>query len=111
MMLMNLLDGWFKYDLGEGAFYAVFGFVFVFFGIALLILLFAALGKIMDVAAHRKKTKKAATAEIPAPVVPAEENGDAVSPEVVAAITAALTAFYEEERVKCEFVVKRIRKI
>ncbi len=109
MMLVNLLDGWFKYDLGEGAFYAVFGFIFVFFGIAILILLFSGLGKIMEAVNRRNSKKKSQPA--PAAVSAESEQEEGLSPEVVAAITAALTAYYEEEKSKCEFVVKRIRKI
>lgn len=110
-MLMNLLDGWFKMDVGEGAFYAVFGFVFVFLGITLLILFFTLLGKLMDVI-NKKKAKKAEL------ILPAEksedkksEESEGISPEVVAVISAAIAAYYEGSVSKCDFVVKRIRKI
>lgn len=108
MDLINLLDGWFQYDLGEGAFYAVFGFVFVFIGITILILLFMGLGKIMESVNQRKKNKSV-KAEPAVSSAAAQEEG--VSPEVVAVITAAIAAYYEKEQTKCEFVVKRIRKI
>lgn len=110
-MLMNLLDGWFKMDVGEGAFYAAFGFVFVFLGITLLILFFTLLGKLMDVI-NKKKVKKAEL------ILPAEkpkekkaEESDGISPEVAAVISAAIAAYYEGSVSKCDFVVKRIRKI
>ena len=110
-MLTNLLDGWFKINVGEGAFYSVFGFIFVFLGIALLILVFAGLGLLMkklDARKAAKMQKSAATDPAPAPM-PQEEGG--VTPEIVAAITAALMAYYETERSECEFIVRRIKRL
>ena len=40
--MANLL-AWFKYPVGDGAFYAAFGYVFVFLGIAILVFLFTIL--------------------------------------------------------------------
>lgn len=110
-MLTNLLDGWFKINIGEGVFYSVFGFLFVFLGITLLIFVFMALGVLM----HKLDARKAAKAQKPAaenPVpasVPEAEEG--VTPEIVAAITAALMAYYETERSECEFIVRRIKRL
>ena len=106
---MNLLER--SIGAGEGAFYSVFGFVFVFLGIALLILVFTLLGIIMKHINERgEKTRKEAQerAVAASPVTTTEEG---VSPEVVAAITAAIAAYYEGEQVKCDFVVRRIKKI
>lgn len=115
-MLANLLDGWFKIDIGEGAFYSVFGFVFVFLGITLLILIFTALGAVMKkVNAREKKPKKekgkpAVQAKAPLPqAVPAAEEG--LSPELVAVISAAIMAYYEGTKQKCDFVVRRIKRL
>lgn len=113
-MLTSLLDGFFKVDIGEGAFFAVFGFIFVFLGIALLILIFTCFGLIMKRIAARKKQE--------APVVvnrggektaPAEEKQaeEGLSPALVAVITAAIAAYYEGEKQKCDFVVRRIKRL
>lgn len=108
-LLASLFENWPKFDIGEGAFYAVFGFLFVFFGIVLLILIFTGLGKIMSIrnAKTGKKEKK--------PVVPekkANESGEAgVTPELLAVLTAAIAAYYEDEDVQCDFVVRRIKKL
>lgn len=114
MLPMSLLDSWFKIDLGEGAFYAVFGFLFVFLGIALLILIFTALGILMKRVNARKTERKQenraerATEEFHlAP--PPNEGG--LTPEKIAVITAAIAAYYEESAEKCEFVVKRIKRL
>ena len=110
-MLTNLLDGWFKMSVGEGAFYSVFGFVFVFFGIALLILIFTGLGLLMK----KLDARKAAKIQKPAPSKPASapvpQTEEGVTPEIVAAITAALMAYYETERSECEFIVRRIKRL
>ena len=112
-MLTNLLDGWFKINIGEGAFYSVFGFVFVFLGISLLILVFAGLGLLMrklDARKAAKSQKHAAVNPVPVPATqPQTEEG--VTPEIVAAITAALMAYYETERSECEFIVRRIKRL
>ncbi|MGN0822748.1 MAG: OadG family transporter subunit, partial [Candidatus Gallimonas sp.] len=91
MNALNLLDGWFQFPVGDGAFYAVFGFLFVFFGITLLILILTALGKILD-ASNKKKRAKVVPAAPVATELKREEKTDEIAPEVVAAITAALAA-------------------
>ena len=106
-MLNALLDGWFKFPVGDGAFYAIFGLLFVILGIALLVLIFMGLGAVMKRINERKKKETAKQAQSVTPA--AVEDG--VSPEVVAAITAALMAYYEQETVKCDFVVRRIKRI
>lgn len=106
-MIANLLDSWFKLDIGDGAFYAVFGFVFVFLGISLLIAIFTAIGYAMK-RVNEKKKKSGAAPDVPVLQIEEEEG---VTPEVVAAITAALMAYYEQENVKCDFVVRRIKKV
>ena len=108
--MLNLLS-WIKFNVGDGAFYAVFGFVFVFLGIALLVGIFAALGIIMKkVNARKPRVKKSKKGK---PVEPTEPQAEvkAVSAAEVAAITAAIAMFYEGENVKCDFVVKRIKRI
>ncbi len=110
--MLNLLDGWFKLNPGEGAFYSIFGFIFVFFGIVVLILIFTLLGFLMKKINERGKKQKQGKAES---ALPSEEKKSApeegISPEVIAAIAAAVAAYCEESGGKCDFVVKRIKKI
>lgn len=110
-MINNLLV-WFKFDVGEGAFYALFGFLIVFTGIVILILLFTALGKIMKQAnkpRSLRKRKKEESEEAPSAEAAVIEEG--ITHELVAVISAAIALYYEGENVKCDFVVKRIRKL
>ncbi len=106
----SLLDSWFKFGIGEGAFYALFGFVFVFAGILLLILFFTALGFVMKKIDGRKSKKKQKE-EQETPKMPVPSAEEEIPPEVVAAITAAIAVCTEGERQKCDFVVRRIKRI
>ena len=118
-MWTALLDGFFKMDIGEGAFYAIFGFLYVFCGIAVLIFIFSVLGLVMKKVDKRRQAKaeaekkKAQTQELaPAPQT-TEEIGieEGISPQVVAAITAAIACTLSGEAQKCDFIVKRIKRL
>ncbi len=109
----NLLS-WFKLQPGDGAFYALFGFVFVFVGIALLIGCIYLVGLIMTrVKKPKKKSPKQEASSAPqAPAeLPSPDVGEGIPPEVVAAITAALAVYCEGDGQKCEFVVRRIKRL
>ena len=101
---MNLLDSFFKVDLGEGAFYSVFGYVFVIVGIVIL-------GLVMKKVSSKKAPKNAKIPDVRESTPHPFSDPDEISPETVAAITAALMAFYQTEDVKCDFIVRRIKKI
>ena len=105
--MANLLDGWLKVDLGEGAFYALLGFLFVFVGILILVVIFTLLGMVMK--RLNGKTKK--DVEAPPVFSPVEKTESGISPETVAAITAAIMCYYQKENIKCDFVVRRIKRI
>lgn len=106
---MNLLDSFIKVDLGEGAFYAVFGFLFVFAGIALLIGIFTLLGFIMKKLNGGKSRGAQERTSAVGKGLPEADEG--ISPETVAVIAAALAAYYEAAPQKCDFVVRRIKRL
>ena len=54
--------------------------------------------------------KKKPSADVPA-TESAEDSAEAVPAEVKAAIVAAIMAYYSEEAPKCEFKVKRIKRL
>lgn len=104
-------------EIPEAAYYALLGFAIVFAGIAFLIFVVWAIGKVMQIK-NGVPTPKAsvteasvATKEVEekkvAPVVTEEELSD----ETVAVITAAIMAYYEANNPKCEFKVRRIKRI
>ncbi len=97
--------------VGEATLYALLGFLTVFVGIALLIFIVWLVGKIMTkLSASNGKTKEIKpVGSVETPIVSAGE--EEISEETIAAITAVIMAYYQEEQPKCEFRVKRIKKV
>ena len=103
-------------NLGEAALYALIGFVVVFVGIIIIIGIIWLVGLIMrktnNLEFLTKKREKKTKKETKAPqngAVAAE--GDDIPDEVKAAIVAAIMAYYQESEEKCEFTVKRIKRL
>ena len=94
--------------VSEAALYALLGFAVVFFGIAFLIFVVWLVGKIMS--SVQGKAKKAAAPNIAKQEL-APVGEDEITEETVAVIMAALTAYYQTSESKCEFTVKRIKRI
>lgn len=111
---LSLLNQPGSLEFGEACLYALIGYAVVFAGIALIILIIWLIGLLMrktnnlsfltNVGKKRKKIKEQVIEES----APEEEE---ISPEVKAAIVAAIMAYYTKEKPKCEFKVKRIKKI
>ena len=98
-------------SIGEAALYALLGFLVVFVGITLLIFIVWLVGKIINKVTNvqaKAKVEKTSEAVVQSLAV---ADGDAVDEETVAAITAAIMAYYQNEQPKCEFKVKRIKKV
>ena len=122
-MLNNLLkvspelqaQGYPKYPgVGETSLYALLGFVVVFLGIAFLIFIVWAVGKLMATFDKKMESKKDAPKQkqtTESPVAPKSTTEEEISDETVAAITAALMAYYVQENKKCEFTIKRIKRM
>lgn len=104
-MNLALLSASEEMSLGEGALYAVVGFIIVLLVLALLVGIFYLSGFIFQSKLfNKKREEKPATAQ---PAVSVEEETDE---QLVAAITAAIACVMEDE---CsgdapEFVIKRI---
>ena len=99
---------------GEACLYALIGFAVVFAGIILIILIIWLIGLIMrktnNLAFLNNLGKK--KKEVKEQVVEGSNSEDEeITPEVKAAIVAAIMAYYTQEKPKCEFRVKRIKKI
>lgn len=105
-------DNW-----GEPFLYALIGFVVVFVGIALIIFIIWLIGLIMRKTNNleflsRKKGENAKNEPNQANATSsAKAEGDDVPDEVKAAIIAAIMAYYEEKQEKCQFTVKRIKRL
>ena len=98
---------------GEPFIYALIGFLIIFVGIVIIIGIIWLIGFILrktDNFAFLKKHEKnpkEALAPLPATEVMEEDVPD----EVKAAIIAAIMAYYTAEKPKCEFKVKRIKRL
>ncbi len=100
-----------KATVGEAALYALIGFLVVFCGIALLIAVIWLVGKVMNGGqSSKKKTIQETLVKAPTVQAKAEEQ-DGVDEETLAVITAAIMAYYEQQNSKCEFTVKRIKRM
>ena len=115
-MLRNLLtnalpEGYQEVGIDIAALYALIGYAVVFAGIAFLIFVVWLVGKIVS----KPKTvpQKTVADDKPALTSPAQETSsdDEVDEETVAVIMAALMAYYETNYPKCEFTVKRIKRV
>ena len=117
-MLLNLLNvEQSRYvELGEVSLLALIGFAVVFLGIALLIFIVWLVGKIMSQSNEGLKGVKQENTTIldkssdNVAVIKAEES-EMLDEETIAIITAAIMAYYEKNNPKCEFTVKRIKRI
>lgn len=113
-MLNNLLS----VTIGEAALYALIGFLVVFGGIAFLIFVVWLIGKALaylrgePLSKPKTVVKKVATpkSEHVSQAI-AVADGEELSDETVAVITAALMAYYKQTKPACGFIVKRIKRI
>lgn len=114
-MLFNVLSkaalpvGGKQVDIGEASLYALIGFLVVFAGIAFLVGVVWLVGKILS-RFGTKTEKKPDIARQPVATIK-QESKDEIDEETIAVIMAALTAYYQTSQPKCEFTVKRIKRI
>ncbi|MBO5411979.1 MAG: OadG family protein [Clostridia bacterium] len=114
-LLNTTLDKFREVSLGEVSVYALLGFSVVFAGIIFLIFVLWGLGKVMSQAPKAPTTQKTTVKPAPAlaeeALAVADVDTDTISEETVAVIMAALMAYYQSVGPKCEFTVKRIKRI
>ena len=108
-MLNSLLA---NVSISEAAIYAVLGFAIVFIGIAFLILVVWLVGKAMVKSTAKSVEKKEKpTSQAATNTLATEEATEEIPEETIAVITAAIMAYYQQTQPKCEFTVKRIKRI
>ncbi len=105
--LLTAVDKFREVSIGEAALYAGLGFSVVFAGIALLIFIVFLVGKVMG----RTKINQIQPPKKQEPITPIKEIENDLDDETVAVIMAALTAYYQTNLPKCEFTVRRIKRI
>lgn len=111
-MLYDILTKSRTVGLGEISLYAILGFAVVFIGIAFLIFCVWAIGKAFTKNKSEQKQEKPQPKPVEnVEVAPVKANEDEISDEILAVITAAISAYYETAQPQCEFIVKRIKRI
>lgn len=106
--LLAELDPTRNATVGEATLYAILGYLIVFVGIVFLIFVVWGVGKLMTFMEGIKKAKPVQKTQ---ESVVAPTESDEISDEVMAVITAAIAAYYQQENKKCEFTVKRIKRL
>jgi len=94
--------------------YALIGFVVVFIGIALLILIIWLIGYVFKNIESKKseKVEPAVTIEeVSGSTVSESEASDEIPDEIKAVIMAAIIGYYDKKEEKCEFTVRRIKRL
>lgn len=123
-MLNNILsivpksDGNYYFSsFGEALIYALIGFLVVFVGIVLIICIIWLIGLILRKTnnlaflTNRKSGRKKDEVKADVQNKDVSAESDDIPDGVKAAIIAAIFAYYSEEKPKCEFKVKRIKRI
>ena len=102
-------------NFGEALVYALIGFLIIFAGISLIILIIWLIGLLLrktdNFAFLRSSGKKQKDKKVKETVQVNKDVSDDVPDEIKAAIIAAIMAYYSREPQKCEFKVKRIKRI
>ena len=113
--LLSLINQEGSLEFGEACIYGLIGFLVVFAGIVLIIFIIWLIGLLMrktnNLAFLTEIGKRKKIKEQPVPAIQADGNADEIPDEVKAVIMAAIMCYYSEEAPKCEFIVKRIKKL
>ena len=93
----------------NGLFVLVLGMIVIFLGMIVIVASVSICGKLMNKANGEKKAKpvKEVKAE-PAPVV--QEQSEEIPTHIKAAIVAAISAYYFDQKSNCDFIVRKIKR-
>ena len=98
-----------------GVFTLVLGLCVVFLGVSIIIFFVSLSGKIVGAMEKKKRTADPEDDEVTMTMPSAGEVGraseDEIPDEIKVAIVAAIAAYYDGEKAKPEFVVRKIKKI
>ncbi len=111
--MLNLLLKQNNMDPVSGGLYTfVLGMLVVFLGIAVIVIFVSIAGKIFSAGNTKEPKQPKVKDEKPVVVEKVEtpiDNGE-VPDHIKVAIVAAITAYYEEKKSNCDFIVKKIRR-
>ena len=98
-------------EVAGGLYTFVLGMLVVFLGIAIIVLFVSLAGKIFNASENSKEVKQPKVEEKPVVETVVEVADDSEIPDhIKVAIVAAITAYYEEAKSNCDFIVKKIRR-
>ncbi len=113
--LLSLINQEGSLGFGEACLYALIGYLIVFIGISIIIIIIWLIGLVLRKTDNLAFLTKAGKKKVKTNNESKEEcvdDGDGEVPdEVKAAIIAALMAYYCEEKPECEFRVRRIKRL
>ncbi|MDE6586573.1 MAG: OadG family protein [Clostridia bacterium] len=103
-------------NMSEAIIYALIGFLIVFVGIAIIILIIWLIGLLLrktnNLAFLRNLKLKRKSKNVESEITPSiSHDENEVPDEIKVAIIAAIMAYYSESSPKCEFKVKRIKRL
>ena len=111
--MLNLLAKVNKMEPVPGGLYTfVLGLLVVFLGITIIVIFVSIAGKIFSSGETKEPKQPKVKVEKPVVVEKVEapvDNGE-VPDHIKVAIVAAITAYYEEKKSNCDFIVKKIRR-
>ena len=115
----RLPENYYFDNLGEAALYALIGLLVVFVGIIIIICIIWLVGLIIRktnnleflTKKHEKKSKTKKSESVAEETAQVAAGDDDIPDEVKAAIVAAIMAFYQDKEEKCQFTVKRIKRL
>lgn len=126
--MINLLDiipnkpdgtfdgNWYFESPVESLVYALIGMLIVFAGIVIIIGIIWLVGYLMKKTDNfafltKERSKKVKEEKVETEIATVQSVDEEVPDHVKVAIIAAIMAYYEQEKPKCEFTVKRIKRI
>ena len=96
--------------VANGLFVFVLGMLVIFFGMIIIVLSVTICGKIMNKTTEPKKKEEPKVVEQPEVVESVSSESEEIPTHIKAAIVAAISAYYFNQKSECDFIVRKIRR-
>ena len=94
----------------NGLFVLVLGILVIFIGMITIVLSVTICGKIMNKTTEPKKNEQLKVVEQPKVVESVSSESEEIPTHIKAAIVAAISAYYFNQKSDCDFIVRKIRR-
>lgn len=111
--MLNLLDKVNKMSEVTGGLYTfVLGLLVVFLGITIIVIFVSLVGRIFSTGekSQTPQVKEVEPKKVEEPKVLKVEQSDDIPDHIKVAIVAAISAYYEETKSNCDFIVRKIKR-